>query len=88
MASGRAASPRAYAARPESGPLTATELRILKHVDAGAKAPTVANRLGLSPHTVRTHLRNAYAKLGAHGREHALNRARALGLLDDVPGPR
>ena len=77
-----------YAARPRPGPLTPTELRILKHIDAGAKAPNVAQRLGLSPHTVRTHLRNAYAKLGAHGREHALNRARALGLLDDVADPR
>ncbi len=70
-----------YALRPTSGPLTATEIAILRLVDAGRNAPQIAVMLDRSPHTVRTHLRNAHAKLGAHGRSDALSRARGLGLL-------
>lgn len=48
----------------------------------GASAVRVAHLLERSPHTVRTHLRNAYAKLGAHDRADALSKVHALGLLD------
>jgi DNA-binding CsgD family transcriptional regulator len=71
-----------FAARPKRGLLTDSELRILRHIDAGANAPEVARLLTLSQHTVRTHLRNAHKKLGARGRADALARARVLGLLD------
>ena len=71
-----------YAARPARGPLTATEIAILSRIAAGATVTRVAQALGRSPHTVRTHLRNAYAKLGAHGLLDALAKAHALGLLD------
>jgi LuxR family maltose regulon positive regulatory protein len=62
--------------------LTATEVLILKYVDSGKSPVQVARQIQRSEHTVRTHLRNAYAKLGAHGRDDALTRARALGMLD------
>jgi DNA-binding CsgD family transcriptional regulator len=71
-----------YALRPTSGPLTPTEIAILKLVDAGRNAPQIAAMLDRSPHTIRTHLRNAHAKLDAHGRLDALTRARRLGLLE------
>ena len=32
-------------------------------------------------HTVKTHMRKLYAKLGAHTRAEAVQRGRALGLL-------
>jgi DNA-binding CsgD family transcriptional regulator len=67
--------------RPSSGPLTPTEIEILRFVDAGRTAPEIAGMLDRSPHTVRTHLRNIGAKLDAHGRIEALARARQLGLL-------
>ncbi len=70
-----------YALRPTAGPLTGTELAVLKLVDLGRNAPQIATLLDRSPHTVRTHLRNASSKLGAHGRLDALSRARRLGLL-------
>jgi LuxR family transcriptional regulator, maltose regulon positive regulatory protein len=35
----------------------------------------------LSVNTVKTHMRHLYGKLGAHRREQAVQRARALGLL-------
>ncbi len=76
-----------YAARRVPGPLTATELTILRLVADGESAARIAVLLGRSPHTVRTHLRNAYAKINAHGRREAVDRARMLGLLDADPSP-
>ncbi len=73
---------RRYAEQRTTGLLTAGEIVIVKHVAAGHSAVRIAALVGRSPHTVRTHLRNAYAKLGAHGRGDAVARARALGLLD------
>jgi LuxR family transcriptional regulator, maltose regulon positive regulatory protein len=43
--------------------------------------PEIARELSLSVHTVRTHVRHLFAKLGAHGRTEAVARARVLGLL-------
>jgi LuxR family maltose regulon positive regulatory protein len=72
---------RALRRAPLPGPLTPSELTILRYLATGANAVRIAQLLHRSPHTVRTHLRNAYAKLGAHGRADALAKARALGLL-------
>jgi DNA-binding CsgD family transcriptional regulator/tetratricopeptide (TPR) repeat protein len=68
-------------ARPSKGPLTETELEILRFVSAGRTAPTIATLMDRSPHTVRTHLRNISTKLDARGRIDMLARARHMGLL-------
>jgi len=39
-------------------------------------------RLGISPHTVVTHIKNAYRKLDAHTAAGAVMRAVQLGLLE------
>jgi DNA-binding CsgD family transcriptional regulator len=46
--------------------LTPREAEVLWCVAQGLSGATVAERLFLSPHTVRTHLRNVRAKLGVH----------------------
>lgn len=38
----------------------------------GDSTEGIAASLGLSPHTVRTHIRNLMAKLGARSRAHAV----------------
>jgi len=61
--------------------LTKRELEILQGLAEGQTSKEIAERLYLSPNTVRTHLYNLYDKLGVHSRVQAINRARELGLL-------
>ena len=58
-----------------------SETRILRYLPTHLTAQEIARELSLSVHTVRTHIRHLFAKLGAHGRTEAVARARALGLL-------
>ena len=62
-------------------PLSDTEIRVLRYLPTHLSAPEIAGELSVSPSTVKTHLRNLYAKLGAHSRAGAVESARALGLL-------
>ncbi|GAA5021000.1 helix-turn-helix transcriptional regulator [Streptomyces siamensis] len=48
--------------------LTASELRVVRLVTDGLTNRAVADRLHLSPHTVNSHLRHAFAKLGVNTR--------------------
>ena len=67
-------------ARP-GGPLTEGETRVLRYLPTHLSAAAIAADLYLSANTVRTHLRHLYRKLGAHSRQEAVQRARAIGLL-------
>ncbi|MCW2935030.1 MAG: hypothetical protein JWM19_5992 [Actinomycetia bacterium] len=62
-------------------PLTDSEARVLCYLQTHLTAYEIARQLHLSVHTVTTHMRHLYAKLGAHRRHEAVTRARALGLL-------
>ena len=66
-------------------PLTDSELRILRYLPTRLTAREIASELFLSVHTVTTHMRHLYAKLGVHRRRQAVESARALGLLAPTP---
>ncbi len=67
-------------------PLTDSETRILHYLPTHLTAPEIAVQLHVSVHTVTTHMRHLYTKLGAHRRNEAVDQARTLGLL--APSPR
>jgi DNA-binding NarL/FixJ family response regulator len=55
-----------------AGQLSDREREILTLLAAGSTGEGIADRLVLSPETVRTHVRNAMEKLGARTRSHAV----------------
>jgi LuxR family maltose regulon positive regulatory protein len=85
LLSGHAPAPRAGGRRPLLDPLSKSELRVLRYLPTHLSAPEIAGELYVSPTTVKTHLRNLYAKLGVHSRTDAVEAARALGLLAPSP---
>jgi len=62
-------------------PLTDRELEVLHLLAEGLSNREIAQKLFLSPNTVRTHTYNIYGKLGVHSRMQAVARTRELGLL-------
>jgi LuxR family transcriptional regulator, maltose regulon positive regulatory protein len=73
--------------RPLTDPLSESELRVPRYLPTNLTVPQIARELSVSTHTVKTHMRNLYAKLGTHRRTETLARARDLGLLAPS-GPR
>ncbi|WP_280264734.1 helix-turn-helix transcriptional regulator [Nocardia wallacei] len=61
--------------------LAPRELDVLAHVALGCTNAEAAQRLSLRPETVKSYLRSAMTKLGAHTRHEAVVRARRAGLL-------
>lgn len=62
-------------------PLKERELAVLRFLSTNLTAAEIGNELFLSVHTVKTHMRKLYAKLGVHTRAEAVQQGRALGLL-------
>jgi LuxR family maltose regulon positive regulatory protein len=62
-------------------PLTPRELAILRLIAVGLRNQEIAGELSISPATVKRHIANIYAKLGAGHRTEALVRANELNLL-------
>jgi DNA-binding NarL/FixJ family response regulator len=62
--------------------LTAREVAVLKRVAAGRSNKVIAAELAIMEDTVRTHMKNILAKLGASGRTHAVMIALKRGILD------
>jgi LuxR family transcriptional regulator, maltose regulon positive regulatory protein len=62
-------------------PLTDRELAVLRFLPTNLSAGEIGGEMFLSVHTVKTHMRRLYAKLDAHTRAEAVQRARSVGLL-------
>ncbi|MEY9843803.1 DNA-binding NarL/FixJ family response regulator [Streptacidiphilus sp. BW17] len=60
--------------------LTPREKQVLRCMVAGLGRQAVADRLFLSPHTVRTHMQNVLGKLGVHSTLAAVALARRAGV--------
>jgi DNA-binding NarL/FixJ family response regulator len=62
-------------------PLSKREREILQKVADGATTKQVASDLGISPHTVKTHLERIFEKLGANDRAQAVAIAIRTGIV-------
>jgi LuxR family maltose regulon positive regulatory protein len=62
-------------------PLSDSELAVLRLLPGPLSNRQIGAELFISVNTVKSHLRNIYAKLGASSREQAVGRARELGLV-------
>jgi PAS domain S-box-containing protein len=63
--------------------LTGRELEIVRLVALGNTGPEIADELLIAHDTVRTHARNAMAKVGARSRAHLVAKALGEGLVID-----
>jgi LuxR family maltose regulon positive regulatory protein len=72
---------------PQPDKLTPSELRVLGLLPTHLTRTEIAHDLHVSIHTVNTHIRNLYAKLGAGDRSAAVHRARQLRLLANQRPP-
>jgi LuxR family maltose regulon positive regulatory protein len=79
----RRSNPRPPPARPQPPlqTLSDREIRVLRYLPTHLSAPEIALELSVATTTVKTHMRNLYARLGAHSRAEAVRTARALDLL-------
>jgi DNA-binding CsgD family transcriptional regulator len=61
--------------------LTARDMEVLRLLARGRTYAQAAVELGMSAHTVATHVRNTYRKLDAHTAAAAVMQAVRLGLI-------
>jgi LuxR family maltose regulon positive regulatory protein len=78
-----ATPPRRTERRPalRGGLLTSKEAEILALLDRGMSNKSIARAMEISHETVKWHVKNLSLKLSAGTRQHAVDRARMLGLL-------
>ena len=62
--------------------LTGREVQVLRLIAHGCTYAQAAAQLGMSAHTVGTHMKSAYRKLDVHSAPAAVMRAVRLGLLE------
>lgn len=73
-----------YFAVPEVVRLTPRESDVIRLIAGGCTYAQVADRLGVSPHTVCSHVKNAYRRLGVRSGAAAVMRAVELNLLAET----
>jgi len=75
-------------AQPLVEPLTPRELEILGLLAERLTNKEIADRLFISPVTVKRHANNIYEKLAVHGRREAVSKALGLGILTSTSSSR
>ena len=65
--------------------LTAREIGILRLIADGLATKRIAQTLGIMPETVKSHVKNIFAKLAVTKRAEAVYRAKSLGLVGERP---
>ena len=66
-------------AHPDLGHLSPREKDVLVALVGGERVPSIAERLHVSPHTVRTHLKHLFRKMGVESQAELIDRIRTLG---------
>ena len=61
--------------------MTDRELDVLRYLPTRLSTTDIAAKLGISPNTVKTHLKNIYRKLEARSRNQAIVKAATLQIL-------
>ena len=72
----------AAAANVAAASITVAEARVLRYLPTRLTFALIADKLGISRSAAKERAERAYKKLGVHNRADAVNRARALGLID------
>ena len=70
------------AANVAAASITVAEARVLRYLPTRLTFALIADKLGISRSAAKQRAERAYQKLGVHNRADAVNRARALGLID------
>ncbi len=65
----------------DDNPLSCREIEVLSEISQGLTNKDVADKLYISPETVKKHTKNIYQKLGVNNRQHAVFKANNLRLL-------
>ena len=61
--------------------LSGRERNVLELIGHGQSNKEIARDLGVTPETVKSHVKNIFAKLGVQRRAQAVSRAQSLGLI-------
>jgi two-component system, NarL family, nitrate/nitrite response regulator NarL len=68
--------------------LTPREAEVLRRIAAGQYTPQMAYEMDIAISTLRTYVKNVFAKIGVHSRLEAAAFARRANLLGAIPSPR
>jgi LuxR family maltose regulon positive regulatory protein len=77
----RSTGPAEPSLPPLADPLSRRELEALRHLTSRLTVPEIAERMGVSTNTLKTHVKRTYRKLGVGDRRAAVEAGQALGLL-------